>query len=381
MEPRPLTVIQMLPELESGGVERGVLETGAYLHRNGHRSIVISGGGRLVPKLEASGSEHVCWDVGKKSPSALKYVAPLRSMLAKERVDILHLRSRVPAWLGFMAAKSLPQSHRPGIITTFHGFYSVHFGSSIMARGDRVIAISDFIAEHILDNYKVDRDKITVIHRGFDAEHFNPDAVSSERIAKLKKHWGIEDNKSPVIMLPARITGWKGHGLFLEALSQIKDMDFCAICVGDTEDNPAYTETLREEVDRLELAGKVVFAGHCDDMAAALMTADVAASASIEPEAFGRVAVEAQAMGIPVIATSHGGSLETVLDGKTGWLVDHENPAEMAKALSDAILNPDKLKTFGRQAAQWVSENFTTDMMCQKTMAVYREFPGHGGRV
>lgn len=378
MVAEPLTIVQILPELDAGGVERGTLEIASYLCEHGHRSIVISDGGRLLPALNACGSEHLCWKIGEKSPATLKYLAPLRSLLIREKVDILHLRSRVPAWLGYLAAKSLPQSKRPAIVTTFHGFYSVHFASGIMARGDRVIAISDFIAGHIIKNYKVDRKKITVIHRGYDSRHFAPELVSQARIIGLKKKWGISANQSSIVMLPARITNWKGHMLFLEALSRLKDLGFCAVCVGDLEKNPSYAAEIKSKAKNLGLADKVKFVGHCDDMAAALYVADIAVSASIEPEAFGRVAVEAQAMGRPVVATAHGGSLETVKPGQTGWLVSPSDPAIMAEAISDAINNPDKRKIFGQQAAKWVAQHFTTDMMCKKTMAVYRGLSGHG---
>ena len=381
MGARPLTVVQMLPGLESGGVERGVLETSSYLVKNGHRSIVVSKGGRLVPQLEAEGGMHVSMDVGAKNPRLLRFISPLRSLLAKEKADILHLRSRVPAWLGFAAAKTLPLSEQPRILTTFHGFYSVHFASGIMARGERVIAISHFIRDHILENYKVDKDRIVVIHRGFDPAHFDPDAVAPERVDSLKRQWEIESNSSPVVMLPARITGWKGHRLFLGALARIRDLDFLAVCVGDVNDNPQYTAALQEEVRALGLEGRVVFPGHCSDMAAALMISDLVASASIEPEAFGRIAVEAQAMGRPVVATSHGGSLETVVDGKTGWLVDHKDPGQMAAAITEALQNPAKRRIMGEQAARWTAENFTTDRMCEKTMAVYRDLTGSGGGV
>ncbi|MBI9077641.1 MAG: glycosyltransferase family 4 protein [Desulfatibacillum sp.] len=373
MVARTLTVVQMLPELEAGGVERGALETGAYLVNQGHRSLVISGGGRLVPQLTGAGSEHIAWKVGEKNLFLLKYLAPLRSLLVKEKVDILHLRSRVPAWVGYLAAKSLPPSKRPAIVTTFHGFYSVHFFSAIMARGERVIAISQFIADHIRENYDTNPDKIRVIHRGYDPGHFNPGVVSQERVRALRKQWGLDQNTFPVIILPARITGWKGHKLFLNALALIKDHDFMAVCVGDTRDNPPFTQSLLDQVKSLGLEGKVLFSGHCDDMAAALMNAQVAVSASLEPEAFGRIAVEAQAMGIPVVATAHGGSLETVLPGKTGWLVSHESPEPMAAALARAIANPELRRQMGARAQAWVGENFTTTKMCRQTLELYWE--------
>ena len=249
-----------------------------------------------------------------------------------------------------------------------------------MARGERVIAISHFIADHIKENYGTDPEKIRVIHRGFDPAYFNPAAVSKSRIEAVRKRWGLNQTPSPIIILPARITGWKGHGLFLKALSMIKNHDFMAVCVGDIQDNPEYSKTLLSEVKALDLEGRVFFPGHCDDVPAALLNAQVAVSASLEPEAFGRVAVEAQAMGLPVIATAHGGSMETVLPGKTGWLVNHESPDQMARALKEAITNPELRRRMGVQAQAWVGDNFTTTRMCKQTLDLYQELLDSKGR-
>ncbi|MFC1844702.1 glycosyltransferase family 4 protein [Thermodesulfobacteriota bacterium] len=369
-----ITVVQMLPELEAGGVERGTLEVGKYLVQHGRRSIVISGGGRMVPQLESEGSEHVLWKVGKKSPLTLKYIPKLRKFLTQQKVDILHLRSRVPAWVGYLAWKSMPAHSRPRLVTTFHGFYSINKYSAVMARGEKVIAISKVIKNHILTTYKVPEDRIELIYRGFDETKFVSSKISQEDIQYLLKKWGLPDGNSlPVIMLPGRLTRLKGHDVFIKALKSIEDLDWLAVCVGDTEDNPGYCDELKELLIKLQLENRVRFVGHCDNMPAAFSLADIVVSAtSTRPEAFGRIAVEAQAMERPVIASSQGGSMETVLPGKTGWLVKPGDPESLAEALREGLTHPDMCKKYGGAGRAWVLDNFTTVKMCEKTIKVYR---------
>lgn len=372
MVARPITVVQMLPDLEGGGVERGTLELGDYLSKNGHKSIVISSGGRMVPQLEKQGSVHICWRVGEKSPRCLGYIIPLRRFLMQEKVDILHLRSRLPAWVGYAAWKSLPKAIRPRLITTFHGFYSVNRYSAVMTKGERVIAISKTIAEHIKDKYDVSKDRIILIYRGFDEKVFNPDVVTRNRIERLRKSWDLKDPASPVIMLPGRLTRLKGHDLFLESLSKIKRLPWSAVCVGDTNENPAYADFLQKMILQLNLEKRVKFVGHCDDMPAAFLLSDIVVSASSsKPEAFGRIAVEGQAMGKPVIASAHGGSLETVLNRKSGWLVKPRDAKSLADALCEAVLNKDLRNRLGSYGQRWVRDQFTVRKMCEKTVDLY----------
>ncbi|MBU0485943.1 MAG: glycosyltransferase family 4 protein [Proteobacteria bacterium] len=369
-----ITVVQMLPDLHSGGVERGTLELGSYLSQRGHRSIVISNGGRLVPRLEQEGSSHLCWPVGKKSPATFKYLLPLRKFLLEQKVDILHLRSRVPAWLGYLAWLSIPPAKRPTLITTFHGFYSINKYSAIMTKGERVIAISRTIAQHIKENYHIQAEKIVTIHRGVDIDAFDPAKVSEERLTILQKQWRISGNPTPIIMLPGRISPWKGHDILIQALAELKDLAWTAVFIGDPAGNPRLTDNLKEMLQKYHLTRRVKFVGHCDDMPAAYLLADlVVSAASTEPEAFGRVSVEAAAMGKPVIASAHGGSLETVLPGKTGWLVKPNNAHSLAKALAPAIVDHDLRRKLGRQGQDWVRNNFTVAGMCAKTLTLYEE--------
>ncbi len=370
-----LTIVQLLPELDEGGVEGETLDLAVYLASKGYRSIVISGGGRLVSQLEKSGCIHVLWPcVGEKSYRCLRYISKLRNFLIEERVDILHLRSRLPAWVGYFAWKMLPNHKRPVLITTFHGFYSVNSYSRIMTKGERVVAVSETIKEHILENYRARESKIRLIHGGFDTQEFSPSAVSADRINRLRQKWLVGHKNMPVIVLPGRLTQWKGQDLLIESLALIKEHDFVALLIGDTVENPSFTRKLKELITTKGLADKVLLVGHCSDMPAALLLADIVVSASsTQPEAFGKVAIEAMAMGKPIVATAHGGSLETVLHKKTGWLVPPQDPRQMASVLLDALSDPDNARRLGEQGLQWVNSQFTAVSMCEKTISLYHE--------
>lgn len=369
-----LTVVQMLPDLESGGVERGTLELARYLCQQGHRSLVVSRGGRLVSQLEKEGSRHVRLEVGAKHPGSLRAFLPLRRLLLAESVDILHVRSRVPAWIGYGVWQSLSHNRRPHFITSFHGFYSINAYSAIMTKGERVIAISKSIYDHIRQHYRVPEERIALIYRGVDETYFNPEAVREERGLMLRKRWGLEGYQGVVIMLPGRITALKGHDVFFKSLGIIRKLPWKALCVGAKSEGGRHDLRLQRMLRELELADRVQMVGHCDDMPAALLLADVVVSAtSSEAEAFGRIAVEAQAMGKPVIASAHGGSLETVVDGRTGWLVPPNNELSLAEALRVAIEDPAKRKLFGQNGLKWVRENFTVSNMCAQTLNLYRQ--------
>lgn len=371
MVARPITVVQMLPDLESGGVERGTLEMGQYLASRGHRSLVISAGGRLVPRLEAEGSRHLRWPVGDKHPGSLRYLLPVRRLLVREPVDILHLRSRMPAWIGYLAWKSLPAGRRPALVTTFHGFYSVNAYSRVMARGEKVIAVSEAIAGHVQARYKVSDDRVALIYRGIDETVFSPDRVSPERIEAVRSRMGLVGCPTPVVMLAARMTRLKGHDLLLTSLAELRDLPWTCVFVGDADETSAHPPLLKKQVERLGLGDRVVFAGHCDDMPAALAVSDVVVSASREPESFGRTAVEAQAMGRPVVASAHGGSLEVVRHGETGWLFRPGDAQALAHGLKTVLSDPLLRQRWGACGRKWVARRFTVSRMCEKTLDLY----------
>lgn len=371
---KKLSIVQIVPELEEGGVEGETLELAIHLAHNGYRSIVISGGGRLVPQLEEAGCEHLLWrHIGEKSARCLKYIPKFRHYLLQEDIDIVHLRSRLPGWIAYLAWKSLPVESRPALVTTFHGFYSVNGYSTIMTKGEKVIAVSKTIRQHILDNYPVNPAKIELIHGGFEVHAFHPDRVEPERVRLLRERWRLHDEGQPVIILPGRLTQWKGQEVFIDSLALIKDLPFVALCIGDTEENPSFTKKLQEKIWSYGLENTIRLVGHCSDMPAAMLLADIVVSASSsQPEAFGKVAIEAMAMAKPVVATSHGGSLETVIDGVTGWLVPPSDPEAMAGALRKGLSDKEELKKRGRRGREWVGENFTASLMCNKTVALYQ---------
>lgn len=373
---RKLTVMQLLPELNSGGVERGTLEMGRHLVDNGHKSIVVSGGGRLVEQLEKEGSFHIQKTIGSKSPLALCYIWPLRQVMKKNRVDIVHLRSRMPAWIGYLALKSLRKKDRPVLVTSFHGFYSVNRYSAIMTKGDGVIAVSRSIQQHIAEKYNRRRN-VRLIVRGVDIASFAPGKVDPKRIEALGCAWGIDSTK-PLVMLPGRLTRWKGQGVFLNSLLLVKNSSYQAVLVGDIDDNPGFTKELQSFLVKNNLADRVRLVGHCHDMPAALLLADIVLStSSSEPEAFGRTTIEAMAMGKPVIATAHGGSLETVVPGKTGWLVKPNDAKELAVAIEEAlVMDKKQLKIFGENGRLHVTTNFSSQAMCERTLAYYYELLG-----
>ncbi len=368
-----LNIVQVLPELDEGGVEGEALDLAGYLADAGHRSLVISAGGRMVKQLEESGGIHITWPhIGEKSFRCLKYIQKLRRYLLQEKVDILHLRSRLPAWLGYLAWKSLPHLMRPTLVTTFHGFYSINRYSTVMTKGERVIAVSKVIVDHIIKNYKMDPARIELIHGGCDTKLFDPAVVTEKRKNLLKKQWGIPDDDRPVIVLPGRLTQWKGQDVFVDALERLRDLDFLALCIGESDRNSTYAKRLIERIKRVQLQDKVRLVGHCNDMPAAFSIADLVVSASSsQPEAFGKVAIEAMAMAKPVLSTRHGGSLETILENKTGWFVPPSDAEKMAEMIREVAFDKETLARAGERGRKWVLENFTSLRMCEKTLDLY----------
>jgi glycosyltransferase involved in cell wall biosynthesis len=326
----------------------------------------------MVHQLKKEGSTHIQWPVGRKTPICLLYLFPLRRFLITSQVDILHLRSRLPAWIGYLAWKSLPKNRRPVLITTFHGFYSVNRYSAIMTRGQKIIAISHAVKRHIHSRYGISEDRIDVIYRGVDPTVFDPKTVTRMRIDFLRQQWKLTHIKSPLIMLPGRMTRLKGQDVFLKSLSYVRDLDWHGICVGDMTENPRYVSELKALSRSLDIDKRIHFVDYEEDMAAALMLSDVVVSAtSKKPEAFGRISVEAQAMGKPVIASAHGGSMETVLPGKTGWLVQPEDPGSMASAIRQALSDSLMRTSYGTNGQKWVRKCFSVERMCRKTVELY----------
>jgi glycosyltransferase involved in cell wall biosynthesis len=372
------TVLQVVPSLDLGGAERATVDVAAALAAAGWRSLVASAGGRLVRELERAGARHVELPLDAKNPFALRRNAGrLADLMLAERVGLVHARSRAPAWSALAAAR------RTGarFVTTVHGVYPAnlplkHRYNRVMARGDRVIAVSAFVAEHLRARYGLGDDRLRLVPRGIDLAVFDPARVSAERMIALARRWALPDG-APVILLPGRPARLKGHGVLIEALARLARPDALALLVGFDGARPGYRRELERASASAGLGGRVRLIDACADMPAAYMLADVVVSASIVPEAFGRVAVEAQAMGRPVVATDHGASRETVAPGETGWLVPPRDAAALARAVDQALGTGEAerlaLAERGRARALQLFDKTT---MCARTLAVYAELLG-----
>ncbi|MDF2366252.1 glycosyltransferase family 4 protein [Sneathiella sp.] len=377
-ESRHPTVLQILPSLNGGGVERGTIEMASALKEKGWTPIVASSGGIMTHELKRIGVRHITLPAASKNPFVMqRNISRLAAIVREFDVDIIHARSRAPAWSAYFAAKKTG-AH---FVTTFHAAYNrggflKNAYNAIMTKGEKVIAISDFIADHILKNYDIAPEKVVIIPRGVDCRKFNPAAIHAERIIDMARSWGLPDGV-PVVMLPGRLTRLKGHRTFIDALARIKDREFLALLVGSTDGREAYCAELNTLVRSHGLEGRVQIKGHCDDMAVALMLSDVVVSATTVPEGFGRIAVEAQAMGRPVIATAHGGSMETIIDRETGWLVPVGDIDEMAAALAEAIdLSSEDREAVAIKAREHVMAHFAIEHMCGATIALYEDILG-----
>jgi glycosyltransferase involved in cell wall biosynthesis len=365
--PLPPAILQVLPALDAGGVERGTLEIAEAIQAAGYRALVASSGGRLVPALEALGARHVTLPLATKSPLGIwRNAAALTRLVRAEGIAILHARSRAPAWSAWSAAR------RTGarFVTTYHGTYGEGFPgkrlyNSVMARGDRVIAISRHIADHIRTTHGRDSQ---VIPRGADLRHFDPALVAPPRIAALRAAWDLPAG-APMILLPARLTRWKGQAVLIEALAELPGA--IAVLAGDPQGREAYVTELRALAEARGVADRLRIPGHVADMPAALLAADVVVHASIEPEAFGRTVIEAQAMGRLVIAADLGGPRETVAHGVTGWLTPPGDAAALAAQIRAALALPPEVRAaMGQAAREGVP---TMEAMQRATVALYRE--------
>ncbi|MET0046270.1 MAG: glycosyltransferase family 4 protein [Sedimenticola sp.] len=311
MASRQLTVLQLLPHLEGGGVERGTLDVSAELVRCGHRSLVMSGGGRLVDRLNGAGGEHLLWPIGEKSLWTFRYVRRLRRFLRQERVDILHARSRVPAWIAYLAWKKMDPSQRPRFVTTVHGLYSVSGYSAIMTRGERVIAVSDTARRYILDNYPdVPEERISVIYRGVDRNEFPRGYTPPGEWLDTWYGSYPQLRKGIVLTLAGRLTRLKGHVDFIELIAGLRNRGIDAqglIVGGEDPRRLEYAREIRDKCTELGVADQVIFTGHRSDVREIYAVSDVVFSLSTKPESFGRTVVEALSLGVPVVGYDHGG--------------------------------------------------------------------------
>lgn len=376
---RRATVLQVLPALGAGGgVERGTIEVAGAIVEAGGRALVASAGGAQVHELARVGAEHITFPLDSKNPLVMRAnIGRLVRLIQARRIDVVHARSRAPAWSAWLAAR------RAGVhfVTTFHGTYSAgnwlkRRYNMVMTKGERVIAISGFIAGHVRQLYGVPVGRIRVIHRGVDLERFDPRRVTAERVAALATEWRLTDGL-PVVMLPGRLTRWKGQTVFIKALAKLGRRDVRALLVGSDQGRTGYRTELEALIAEHNLNTVARIVDHCSDMAAAYMLTDVVVSASTDPEAFGRVVTEAQAMGRPVIATDHGGARETVRNGETGWLVPPGDAARLAQALELALaMTPEERAAVAAAARAHVAATFDLQLMCARTLEVYDRLLG-----
>ena len=367
-------ILQVLPALDGGGVERGTVEMTQAITRAGGGAVVASAGGRLVPAIEHAGGRHVTIPLNSKNPWRIwRNAARLATLIREAGIDIVHARSRAPAWSAWLAAR------RTGVhfVTTYHAPYGEDFPgkrryNAVMAKGEIVIAISYFIAGLIQARHAIPPERIRVIPRGVDPAIFDPERVSTDRKVKIAKVWRVPDG-APTVMLPGRLTRWKGQTVLIEALALMQNRDACVVLVGDDQGRHAFTAELVALAERLGVGQRVRLAGHCDDMAAALTLSDVVVNPSIAPEGFGRVVIEAQAMARLVIGTDHGGAAETIEHGVTGFRVPPGDARALAQQIDAALRLPEEARSaIGAAARASVGARYTTAGLQSATIDVYR---------
>ncbi len=372
-----LAILQVVPRLDSGGVEQTTLDVAIAVVKAGGQSFVASSGGRLAHRLAATGSELVSLPVHTKNPFKIFLnIFRLAKIINTNNINIVHARSRAPAWSAYYAA----QRCNVPFITTYHGIYNAtsawkNFYNSIMTKGARVIANSSYTSDLIASQYGLSTQNIITIPRGIDVGKFDPDAITMQRQKHILKSWGLDKDTRQLILLPGRFSRWKGQAVLIEAAGRLRSFgrrDFVCILAGDSRRNSNYVKELTQLVNRLKLNGIVKIVDHCSDMPAALAASTVIVSASTDPEAFGRVAAEAQAMAKPVVVTDHGAAQETVVNGKTGWRVAPGDPGALAQAL-DATLSMSSAARaeFGKSGRNWVLTHYSVEQMCDKTIDLY----------
>ncbi len=363
-----MKIVQILPELNSGGVEKGTLEISKYLVAQGHESWVISAGGRLLDQLRKQGGKHIEMPVHRKHINSLKQIKLLRELFEREQFDIIHVRSRVPAWLAYFAWKKMDQSKRPKFLTTAHGTYSINAYSAIMSRGERVIAVSEHVKKYLLKHYQISAQKIQVIHRGVDAGTIIKDAKLNEQWLQSWYAEFPETQDKTLLLLPGRLTRWKGQEDLLQIVAQLKSNhpNIHAFIVGEVHPRKqAFKEELLLQIKELGLQNEISFTGHRSDVAKIMQLSDIILSLSKEPEAFGRVSLEGLALGKPVLGYAHGGV------------------AEQLNALYiEGAVEPNNTNQAVEKLTQWLSqgppkvgksiEPFTLQKMQQMTLEVYQ---------
>ena len=377
-----IKVLQVIPKLGFGGAETGCYDLAHYLHEQDCKSYIATSGGELLKYVDKKKVKIIKLPVHSKNPILILLNGVILTFIILFlNINIVHARSRAPAWSCLIATKLTLRK----LVTTFHGTYNFNsnikkFYNSIMVKSDLLIAGSNFIFSHINENYLKflnPKKKFLVIFRGINTEYFDPENLKQNSISKLKTQWQIEDN-SKVILLPGRLTSWKGQELFIEAINKLKksntELDFTAVILGNDQGRTVYKKKLERLVEQYNLTNDFRFIEKCEYMPAAYMLADIIVSSSIEPEAFGRVSVEAQSMKKPIIASNIGGSNETIIDNKTGILFESGNADSLSQKINEIInLDTLTLELMGKEGRKNVINRFNIEKMCLNTYSEYKK--------
>jgi len=377
-----IKVLQVIPKLGYGGAETGCYDIAHYLSEKDCGSFIATSGGELLKFVKKDKVKIFRLPVHSKNPILIIFNTIILSILILiNNIKIVHARSRAPAWACYLSCLIT----RRNFVTTFHGTYNFEnnlkkFYNSIMLRSKLTIAGSNFIFNHINENYSEylnRKKKLRVIFRGINIDYYNQKNISILKQEKIKKEWELSQNKFTILM-PGRLTYWKGQEKLIESLNILiedcNNFNFQAVVLGSDQGRKVYKKKLIDLVQRYRLSQKIKFIDHCKEMPLAYSLADVVVSASIEPEAFGRVSVEAQAMGKPIIASDLGGSKETILKGKSGFLYKHDDPRQLAKALNTVIeLDQDSLNSIGNEGRKNITKKFDVEAMCDSTLREYKK--------
>ncbi len=372
------TILQVIPDLAAGGAERTTVEMAEAITKAGGIALVASSGGRLEGALSEAGGELIPMKAASKNPVTIRANAKrLEKLIAERDIDLIHARSRAPGWSAHMAAEATGTP----FVTTYHGAYSGVSGlkrryNSVMAKGELVIANSDWTAAHVMAIHETPRERIITIPRGVDLQAFTPEHISPERQAALRKAWDIApEDERLVLLLPGRLTSWKGQSLAIDALGQLDGAErrnIHLVLAGDAQGRAKYVTELEDKIIANGLGGTVSIVGHTEDMPAAYALADIIMAPSTRPEAFGRVAAEASAMAKPVIVADHGGQRETVIEGQTGTRAEPGSiPALTACIRTLVSLRPEARDAMGEAGQAYIRQHFSKKQLQTATLNVY----------
>ncbi len=370
-------LLQVVPDLDTGGAEQTTLDVARAVVQAGGRALVATRGGRMTDRLKADGGEVILLPMSSKNPLVmLANALALIRIIRQCGVQVIHARSRAPAFSALWAARAT------GIpfIATYHGVYKARSAlkrwyNAVMTRGDLVIANSDYTRDHVLAEHGLDPEHVVTIPRGVDLARFDPAKVTKARLGRLRALWGLDATEArPVFLLAGRLTRIKGHLTIIDAVARLKarGRDVLVLFAGDDQGRSAYRQEVQTAIETAGLSQHIRRVGHCDDMPAACLLADVALLPTLVPESFGRAAVEPQVMGRPVIASAHGGTTETVVDGQTGWLVAPGDADAWAQAMDHAAsLGRRRLRAMGKRGSERARRLYSNETMCAATLEVY----------